>query len=105
MTIDELSRLINMKLDEFKAKVFKQSTRFYAIGFNDGLLRVEIFWLFHSVLCAVEYDFNGDEVQYGPNDCTLLKVRPLFFQSLSPYPEGDTLTNSTVATAEECLRN
>lgn len=26
-----------LNLDEFKAKVFEQSTRFYATGFNDGL--------------------------------------------------------------------
>lgn len=61
-----------LKSDEFKGKVFKQSIRFYAMGFNDGRQTTILL----STLFVVKYDFDGKEVQYGPDDCALSKVHP-----------------------------
>lgn len=58
-----------LKWYEFKAKVFEQSTNFYATSFNDSLcISRESPALPPSTLCAVEYDCNGEEVEYGPDD-------------------------------------
>lgn len=71
-----------LKSDEFKGKVFEQSTRFYATGFNNGLLKAcESPTIPFRTLCVIEYDYDGEEVQYGSNNCALLKVRP-------PPPHG-----------------
>lgn len=64
-----------LRLDVFKAKVFEQSTHFCATSFNDG------FWVAWvspaaplSTLHAVEYETDGEEVQYGLDDCAPQKA-------------------------------
>lgn len=65
-----------MRSDEFKAKVFYQSTCFYVMGFNDGLLKAREFQAVPiSTLYAAEYD-SDNEVQYGPDDRAIPKIRP-----------------------------
>lgn len=71
-----------LKSDEFKGKIFKQSTCFYTTGFNNGLRSARESPIVPlSSLCTIEYDSDGEEVQYGPNDRALPKVYP-------PAPHG-----------------
>lgn len=71
-----------LKSDEFKGKVFEQSTCFYAMIFNDGLLKARESPIVPlSTLRAIEYNSDRKEVQYGPDDCALPKVHP-------PPPQG-----------------
>lgn len=72
------ARSINIfKLNEFKGKVFEQSTLFYATGFNDGLRKARKSPTAPlNILWAIEYDSDCEEVQYDPDECALPKVHP-----------------------------
>lgn len=75
VTRDQFKRYL--KSNEFKAKVFKQSRRFYSTEFNDGLRTAcEALIIPLSTLCVLEYDSKSEEVQYGPSNRALLKTRP-----------------------------
>lgn len=66
-----------LKLDEFNGKVFKYSIHFYAMGFNDDLLKAcESPAAPLSTLQAVEYDSSGEKVQYNLDERALSKVCP-----------------------------
>lgn len=59
-------------------------------GFNDSLwIAGESLAISLSTVCAVEYDSDGEKVQYGPNDCALPKVRPPTLQGMLAHLEAE----------------
>lgn len=57
-------------------------------GFNDSLwIAGESLAISLSTVCAVEYDSDGEKVQYGPNDCALPKARPPTLQGMLAHLE------------------